>query len=143
MRWPNIFHIFKLFLVALYANVACCMFLENDGHWFTSVMLGNKGNQYLIYFIIWDNGKSINKYYIEIQTLLFSPDSYLSRECQYLPLLKVLGKDCQLRIGNVTSVQFISIYLSLHDKIYLYRDVLISSSFSYYDGRYAQIYVYL
>ena len=31
----------------------------------------------------------------------------------------------------------------LHDKIYLYKDVLISSNFSYYDGRYAQIYVYL
>jgi len=26
-------------------------------------------------------------------------------------------------------------------KIYLYKDVLISSIFSYYDGRYAHIYV--
>jgi hypothetical protein len=29
------------------------------------------------------------------------------------------------------------------NKIYLYKDVLISSNFSYYDGRYAQIDVYL
>jgi hypothetical protein len=52
MRWPDIFHIPKLFLVAQCANVAFCMFLQNEGYWFTSVMLENKGNQYLIYFII-------------------------------------------------------------------------------------------
>jgi hypothetical protein len=33
--------------------------------------------------------------------------------------------------------------VGLHVKIYLYKDVLISSNFSYYDGHYSQIYVYL
>jgi hypothetical protein len=43
-----------------YANIACCRFLEIEGYWFTSVMLENRGNNYLTYFIIWGNGKSIN-----------------------------------------------------------------------------------
>ena len=145
MPRPNISHISKLFLVALclYANVACCMCLENEGYWFTSAMLGNKGNQCSIYLIIWDNGKSIYEYYIEIQTLLFSPDSSLSRECQYLPPLKVLGKDCRLRTGNRHVFSLYRYIVGLHDKIDLYKEVLISSNFSYYDGGYAQIYVYL
>ena len=35
-----------------YANIACCRFLEIEGYWFTSVMLENRGNNYLTYFII-------------------------------------------------------------------------------------------
>ena len=85
----------------------------------------------------------IYTYYIEIQTLLFSPDSSLSRDCQYLPALKVLGKDCRLRTGNRHMSSLYQFIVGLHDKIYLYKDVLISSNFSYYDGGYAQIYVYL
>jgi hypothetical protein len=50
-------------LVALHGDVACCMFLENEEYRFPSVMLENKGNTYLIYFIIWDHGKSINQSY--------------------------------------------------------------------------------
>ena len=50
----SISHISKLFLVA---------FMKNEGYWFTSVMLENKVKQYLIYFIIWNNGKSINQSY--------------------------------------------------------------------------------
>ena len=50
----SISHISKLFLVA---------FMKNEGYWFTSVMLENRGNQYLIYFDIWGNGKSINQSY--------------------------------------------------------------------------------
>jgi hypothetical protein len=85
----------------------------------------------------------IYTYYIEIQTLLFSPDRSLSRECQYLPSLKVLGKDCRLRTGNRHMSSLYQYIVGLHDKIYLYKDVLISSNFSYYYGGYAQIYLYL
>ena len=105
------------------------MCLGNEGYWVTSAMLGNKGNQCPIYLIIWDNGKSIYKYYIEIQTLLFSPDSSLSRECQYLPPLTVLGKDCRLRTGNRHVFSLYRYIVGLHDKIYLYKDALISSTF--------------
>jgi hypothetical protein len=74
----------------------------------------------------------------------------------YLVLLTVADIDtlsienCEVKIRKVCIsilVNFVvrhvsSLYryiVGLHDKIYLYKDVLISSNFSYYDGRYAQI----
>jgi len=57
--------------------------------------------------------------------------------------LKVLGKDCRLRTGNRHVSSLYRYIVGLHDKSYLYKDVLIYSNFSYYGGRYAQIYVYL
>jgi hypothetical protein len=60
----------------------------------------------------------IYKYYIEIQILLFSPHSSLSRECQYLPSLKVLGKDCRLRTGNRHMSSLCQYIVGLHDKIF-------------------------
>ena len=66
---------------------------------------------------------------------VFSPDSSLSRKCQYLPLLKVqvLGKNCWLRTGNRHVSSLYRYIVGLHDKIYLYKDVLISSTHSIKD----------
>jgi hypothetical protein len=50
---------------------------------------------------------------------------------------------CWLRTGNRHVSSLYGYIVGLHDKIYLYKDVLISSNFSFYDGSYAQIYVYL
>jgi hypothetical protein len=62
-----------------------------------------------------------------------------------MPPLKILGKECRLRTGNHHyCVSSLYLYIvDLHDKIYLYKDVLISSICSYYDGRYAKFFVYL
>jgi hypothetical protein len=43
------------------------MYLTKYDNWFTSVMLENKGNQYLTYVFIWGNGKSIKNVFDEIR----------------------------------------------------------------------------
>ena len=61
---------------------------------------------------------------------VFSPDSSLSRECQFLPPLKVLCKNCRLKTGNRHVSSLYQYIVGLHDQIYLHKDVLISSNFS-------------
>ena len=75
------------------------------------------------------------KYYIEIQTVHIFTWQFSIERVSISVTLKVLCKDCRLRTGNchwkLSPVSSLYQYIvGLHDKIYLYKDVLISSSFS-------------
>jgi hypothetical protein len=55
--------------------------------------------------------------------------------------VQVLGKNCRLRTGNRHMSSLYRYIVCLHDKIYLYRDVLISSTHSIKDSHLFWLYL--